>query len=97
MDHESWIILAGTSLWFTGTVGGIWYGHRRARQPTRAEIAHFMNRVVNQEEMEEHERITKYRMAKSGRKTQRFDSGPNATIRKMPVRRVSRRFRGPEA
>lgn len=53
--------------------------------PTDENIARFMNKVVNQEEMAEHERLTKFRMARNGRKTQRFDSGPNAKMRKAQI------------
>lgn len=66
---------------------------RHKQIPTDQQIATYMNRVVNQEEMSEHERITKFRMARNGRKTQRFDGGPNARITKMRVRPVPKRFR----
>ena len=62
--------------------------------PSDADIAKFMGRVVNQEEMEEHERLTRVSMMRNGRKTQRFDGGPHAKVMRVKVRPVAKRFRG---
>lgn len=72
---------------------GVWLGRRQRLPPNDADIARYMNRVVNIEELEERQRINKFRMARNGRKTQRFDGGPNAKIMRMRIRPVSRRFR----
>lgn len=74
------------------TAMGILIG-RKQQRPTDQNIARFMNRVVNQEELEEQQRLNAYRMARNGRKTQRFDGGPNAKVMRLKVRPVSRRFR----
>lgn len=63
--------------------------------PTDEQLYQFMGRIVNLEELEEHQRILKYKMARNGRKTMRTDSGPNAKVMRMRVRPVARRFRKP--
>jgi hypothetical protein len=50
-------------------------------------FANFMNRVVNMEAIEERERMLKVRMARQGLKSTRLDSGPNARVTKMRVRK----------
>lgn len=65
------------------------------RPPDADDLRKALNRIVNMEEMEEHQRITKFRMARNGRKTQRFDGGPNAQQLRMPLRPTSRRYRRP--
>jgi hypothetical protein len=72
---------------------GVWLGQRRAKPPTDEQVAKYMNRVVNQEEVEERQRINKFRMARNGQKTVRFDGGTNAKVMPLKVRHVSRRFR----
>jgi hypothetical protein len=44
-----------------------------------------MDRVVNIEALEEHERLLKVRMARQGRKSMRTDGGPNAKVMKMRI------------
>lgn len=96
--------LSSSQLWlailFIGMIAfafgvGIWAGRRISEppRPTDEQIAKYMGKVVNQEEMEEHQRLLKFRMARNGRQTQRFDSGPNAKIMRLKIRPVSRRFR----
>lgn len=75
-----------------GLAIGTWLGINMRTSPTDEDLHKFMGRVVNQEEMEEHQRILKYQMAGQGRKTMRFDSGANARVMRMKVRPVSRRF-----
>lgn len=74
-------------------VAGFVLGKRQSGPPNDEQIARYMGRIVNQEEVEEHQRLLKFRMARNGRKTIRYDSGPNARIGKMRVRPVARRFR----
>lgn len=75
------------------TYSGFWIGKRQCKIPTDEQIYRFMDKVVNTEEMQEHQRLLRVKMMRNGRKTQRFDSGPNAKMRKMKVYRASRRFR----
>ena len=66
---------------------------KKPAPPTDEQLYQFMGRIVNLEELEEHQRILKYKMARNGRKTMRTDSGPNAKVMRMRVRPVARRFR----
>ena len=50
-------------------------------------ISKYMDRVVNIEAMEEHEKLLKVRMARQGLRSMRLDSGPNARITKMRAKR----------
>jgi hypothetical protein len=92
-DPTPYYIVGGCALWFTTTVFGIWIGQRNAKPPTDEQVAKYLNRVVNKEEVEERQRIDKFRMARNGQKTVRYDSGPNAKIMPLKLRHVSRRFR----
>lgn len=51
------------------------------------DIAKFMTRVVNLEELEEHRRMVRLRMMQAKQRTVRFDGGPSATVHRMRVRR----------
>jgi hypothetical protein len=48
-------------------------------------FANFLNRIVNLEAIEEHERLLKVRMARQGLKSMRLDSGPNARVMRMRI------------
>lgn len=61
--------------------------------PTDEQIYKYMGRIVNQEELEEHQRLLKFRMARNGQKTARFDGGPNARVMRVKVRPKAKRFR----
>lgn len=66
---------------------------KKPTPPSDSDLYKFMDRVVNYEELEEHQRLMKFKMARNGRKTVRTDSGPNAKVMRMRVRPVARRFR----
>jgi hypothetical protein len=85
------IFIAQISLPLIMLFVGIWLGTRMRTPPNAEQIQKFMNRVVNQEEMAEHERVTKYKMARNGLKSQRYDSGPNARVMRMKIRPRPRR------
>ena len=85
-----WIVLAAVPLSFTI---GIWLGQRRGRRPTDEQVARYMGKVVNQEELEEYQRLLKFKMARNGLKSMRTDGGPNAKMLRLRVRPTSRRFR----
>jgi hypothetical protein len=53
------------------------------RKPEDQVIREFMERIVNMEAIEEHERLLKFRMARGGLRSMRVDGGPNAVMRKM--------------
>ena len=72
---------------------GVWIGRRQRTPPTDAQIARFMGKIVNQEELEEHQRLLKFKMARNGLKSMRTDGGPNAKMLRLRVRPTSRRFR----
>jgi hypothetical protein len=65
---------------------GILIGRRKYKPPTDEQVRKFMNRVVNIESIEEHEKLLKVRMARQGLKSVRTDGGPNAKITRMRVR-----------
>jgi hypothetical protein len=75
-------MVSGMSISF---MAGMWFGIRRPNPPTAEQVRDYMNRIVNMEAIEERERMLKLRMAREGRKTTRFDSGPNATISRMRI------------
>jgi hypothetical protein len=52
-------------------------------QPDADELRKHMERIVNMEMIEEHERLLKFRMARSGLRSMRIDGGPNAVLRRM--------------
>ena len=72
---------------------GIWLGHRVKRPPTDENLFKFMDRLVNQEELEERQRLLKVKMARANRRTIRFDGGPNAKVMRMRIRPGTRRPR----
>ena len=72
---------------------GVWAGKRSGPPPTDAQIARFMGKIVNQEELEEHQRLLKFKMARNGLKSMRTDGGPNAKMLRLRVRPTSRRYR----
>ena len=76
-----------------GMILGYWLGTHFKAPPSDEYLADYMGRVVNQEEMEEHIRLSRYRMARNGVKTQRFDGGPNARVMRVRIRPTSKRFR----
>jgi hypothetical protein len=90
MTIMQWTILACLPMTL---IIGIYLGRRQRIPPTDYQIAKYLDRVVNQEEVEERQRINKFRMARNGQKTVRFDGGPNAKVMPLKVRHVSRRFR----
>lgn len=73
---------------------GILFGYSISRKivpPSDKELANYMDRLVNQEELESQQRLNAYRMARNGQKSQRFDSGPPAQTFRMKVRPTTRR------
>lgn len=83
------IILAILGFPFGLAVGaGLSYKYN---SPDDKDLAKYMDRLVNQEELESHQRLAKYRMARNGQKSQRFDGGPNAKTFRMKVRPTTRR------
>jgi len=87
-----WAILPLVGVAF-GLGLGIWWGRRQRRPPTDEQVARYMGKVVNQEELEEHQRLLKFKMARNGLKSMRTDGGPNAKMLRLRVRPTSRRFR----
>lgn len=85
-----WIAIAflGGVLW--GCLITVLYLHR-TEIPNEEQVHNYMRRIVNLEEIEEHEKLTKLRMARNARKTTRVDSGPNATVMRMRLTRRPRR------
>ena len=55
--------------------------------PTDSQIAKYLGRIVNIEELESHQRLVRARMMRNKQSTLRFDGGPNAKVSKMRVRR----------
>lgn len=83
---------------FAAFVGGILWGCLitifyvyRHEVPDAEQVRNFMERIVNLEELEEHEKLTKLRMERNRRKTTRVDSGPNARVMRMRLTRRPRR------
>ena len=70
---------------------GVWAGRRQAKPPDDEQIARYMSRVVNQEEIESNERMRNFKMARNGRTSTRFDSGPNARVSKLRIKPTIRR------
>jgi hypothetical protein len=72
------------------TIGGL-IGYIFAKQPPDAEdIKKYMSRIVNMEAMEEHEKLVKVRMARNSVKSTRVDSGLNARVMRMRIRKRPR-------
>jgi hypothetical protein len=77
--------------------GGLWgwlitYLYlKRGWTPRKEQIAEYMRRVVDLEELEEHEKLIKLRMERNRRKTTRFDSGPNARVMRMRLTKRRRK------
>ena len=55
------------------------------RHPEDEVIRKYMERIVNMETIEEHERLLKFRLARQGRRSLRVDGGPNAIVRRMRI------------
>lgn len=71
-------------------IGGL-IGYAFGKEPPDAEqIQKYMSRIVNLEAMEEHEKLVKLRMARNSVKTTRVDSGPNARIMRMRIKKKPR-------
>jgi hypothetical protein len=89
-----WIPIAFIAGLLWGALIMYWY-YNRNDKPEQTElqetIQKFFNRIVNVEELEEHEKLVKLRMERNRRKTTRVDSGPNARVMRM---RLTRRPRG---
>ena len=88
--HLSWLndlmLLAIAILIFGfGVLVGYTIGHSHPADPEQT--LELMKRVVNLEELESREKLNKVRMMRTGRKTFRNDSGPNARMMRMRVRR----------
>jgi hypothetical protein len=76
---------------FAGGFIAFGLGYLVGRRPlTPDEVWRYMNRVVNLEALDEHEKLTKVRMARNNRKITRTDGGPNARISKMRVKAPKR-------
>jgi hypothetical protein len=67
-------LATGALLWF------------KPKLPTDKQIFDYMNRVVNQEEVEEHRRLLRVRMMRAGQKSIRLDGGPHARVMRMRIR-----------
>lgn len=57
-------------------------------RPREADVARFMARVVNLEDLEAHRRAVRLKMLQSGRRSERFDGGPNARVMRMRKRKA---------
>lgn len=63
------------------------YPKLRKTPPTSRDIARFMESVVNQEDVETRRRLLKRQMLETGRRSVRYDGGPNAKVVRMRKRR----------
>jgi hypothetical protein len=84
-------IIAGLSVYSAGLASGVVIAYQSARPPTDEQIHRYMNKIVNQEEVEYHQRLLRLQLMRAGRKTTRFDGGPNAKIMRMSIRPRRRR------
>lgn len=74
---------------------GYWAGWLMGRKPLSDEqIAKYMSRVVNLEEIEEYHRLLRFRLSGNGKSTIRVDSGPNARVMRARPRARFRRSQG---
>jgi hypothetical protein len=62
----------------------------KANPPTLEQVRKYMERVVNVEAIEEHEKLVKLRMMRQGLRNIRVDGGANAVVRRMRVTRRPR-------
>lgn len=82
------LTMAGSLGCWIGIPIGWYFG---SRPPDASDIRDYMDRIVNIEAMEEHEKLVKLRMARNAVRTTRVDGGPNARVTKMRVNKVGRR------
>ena len=81
-------ILEAASIFAGGVAGGstLTFFFTKPLQISPEQVREMMNRVVNVESMEEHERLLKVRMARQGLKSMRVDGGQNARVMRMRIR-----------
>lgn len=78
-------IVEGVTCYVAGLASGALIWSHKAKPPTIEQVREFMDRVVNVEAIEEHEKLLKVRMARQGLRNIRVDGGPNAVVRRMRV------------
>ena len=83
--NDIMLFAIGLLIFSFGVLVGYTIGHSHPADPEQT--LNMMKRIVNLEELESREKLNKVRMMRTGRKTFRNDSGPNARMMRMRVRR----------